>query len=104
MNKRGFSLIEILAVIVILGLLATLIIPMVTDSLEDSRQNIARESALGYVRAIDEYAIRIKMSSNTTLNANYNIDRNGNLVNSVDNTEVQGLWRKKLYRFILIMD
>lgn len=38
-NKRGFTLIEILAVIVILAVLAVITIPIVMGIIEDTRKN-----------------------------------------------------------------
>jgi len=49
MNKRGFTLIEVLIVVIILGILATLAIPQFTNMVKRARVSEAW-SALGAVR------------------------------------------------------
>lgn len=54
-NKKGFTLVELLAVIVILGLLAVLIVPKVTETLKKSRININQSSVSGLQRVADNF-------------------------------------------------
>ena len=83
MNKKGFTLIELLAVIIILGLIALIIFPKVNEQLEKSRQNLAKDSALSYTKAIDEYIIHEQMNKNIIkLNGIYYIDDSGNIYNN----------------------
>lgn len=56
--KKGFTLIELLAVIVILGLIAVITIPIVGRVLDNSKFNVALESALGYISAANAEASR----------------------------------------------
>ena len=49
MNKKGFTLIEIIAVIIILGILAFIAIPQVMNAIENSEKNGAIVSANRYV-------------------------------------------------------
>ena len=37
-NKKGFTLVELLAVIVVLGLLAAIILPKITDTVSDAEK------------------------------------------------------------------
>ena len=52
MNKKGFTLVELLAIIVILAIIAVITVPIVLNVIENSRKGAARSSALGYVDAI----------------------------------------------------
>ena len=45
MNKKGFTLVELLAVIVILGLIAVILVPKVQGVVRDSKKNAAYENA-----------------------------------------------------------
>lgn len=57
MNKKGFTLIEILAVIVVLGLLGAIIIPKVVNTIDGSKKNSDIVSAELLVRALTNIAI-----------------------------------------------
>ena len=54
-NKKGFTLIELMAVIILLGLIIMIIVPKITDSIENSKKNAAIDSALGYVKSARDY-------------------------------------------------
>ena len=82
MNKKAFTLIELLAVIIIIGVIAIITIPKVKDSLENSKKNIVKASAYGYKKAINQYILEQEMNKNKVkLQGTYNIDNNGNLYN-----------------------
>lgn len=52
MKKKGFTLVEILAVIVILGVIMTITLPKVLDIIQDSRNKTYEEQ----IRAIEQAA------------------------------------------------
>jgi len=52
-NKKGFTLIELLAVIVILAIIALIAIPIVLNMIESARKAAARDTAYGYIDAIE---------------------------------------------------
>ena len=55
-NKvKGFTLIELLAVIVILAVVALVATPIILTSVSNAKKSAARTSALGYVKAVDDY-------------------------------------------------
>ena len=56
-QKRGFSLAELMVVIVIIGLLATLVAPRALDALRRAMGSKAEIDILALSAALDEYAI-----------------------------------------------
>lgn len=57
MNKNGFTLVEILAVIVVLGLIVALIIPRVVDFISDSKKNSYDISTKMLIKALNTLAV-----------------------------------------------
>lgn len=81
MKKNGFTLIELLAVIVIISIIAVITIAKVNDSIEESRKNIAKNSAYNYTKAVQQYVYHEAMNKNTVkLNGTYSV-KNGKLRN-----------------------
>jgi len=52
-NKNGFTLIELLAIIVILAIIAVITVPIISDTMEKSRKDAAKDSTYGYVDAVN---------------------------------------------------
>ena len=61
MNKKAFTLIELMAIITILGLLLVLIVPKVKDILNNSKEQISYESTKKMVNIFDEYYTRMRL-------------------------------------------
>ncbi|MDD3241370.1 MAG: prepilin-type N-terminal cleavage/methylation domain-containing protein [Bacilli bacterium] len=55
MNKKGFTLIEILAVIVILGVIMVIAVPFVTGYIERSKRNALLSTADGFIDSVVLY-------------------------------------------------
>lgn|SRR5574344_2073843 len=59
--KKGYTLVELLTVIIILSVLALITVPVVTNIINDSKLSSAERSLEGYVKAIEnaqiDYAI-----------------------------------------------
>lgn len=64
MKQKGFTLIELLAVIVILAIIALVAIPIITNSIDESKKGAAISSAYGYIDAVEKYAMMYEMDSN----------------------------------------
>lgn len=56
-SKRieGFTLVELLAVIIILSIVAIITVPIVLTSVKNAKEKIAKTSALGYIQAVNNY-------------------------------------------------
>ena len=67
MKKKAFTLIELLAVIIVLAIIALVAIPLVLNAIEESRQGAAKASATSYVRAI-ETKVASSLIENTSCN------------------------------------
>ena len=52
-NKKGFTLIELLAVIVILAIIALIATPIILNMIENAKVGAAKDSAYGYIDAIE---------------------------------------------------
>ncbi len=57
MKKKGFTLVELLAVIVILAVIALIATPMIMDVIEKSRRGAAIESVNGILEAAENYQL-----------------------------------------------
>ena len=126
MNKKnGFTLVELIAVIVILGVLAIIIVPRINNAIENSRKNSVAVSATQYSKSITNYflnsesdtsKVSVDMSGsffvsegNLTRNgSNYDISFSGEAptggrVNLINGEVVSGCLLLDKY-FVIIMD
>lgn len=72
-NQRGFTLIEIIAVLVILGILAAIAIPKYLDMRMDSIRNAA-QGAVSELNARERLALAKSKLSDSTANDYYTVD------------------------------
>ena len=63
-KNKGFTLVELLAVIIVLGIIMVIVIPKIGDAYNASRKKIAYENAQRLVKSFDEYYVRKKIRSN----------------------------------------
>lgn len=61
--KKGFTLMELLAVIVILAIISLIAIPIILNIIEASRKGAKETSALGYIDAVEKYIITSEVDS-----------------------------------------
>ena len=56
-KKKGFTLVELLAVIVILAIIALIATPIILNVINDAKKEAAKDSAYGYIEAIENAII-----------------------------------------------
>lgn len=56
-SQRGFTLIEIMVVVVILGILAAMVVPKVLDRPDQARATAARQDIAGLMQALKLYRL-----------------------------------------------
>ena len=79
-NEKGLTLIELLAVIVILGIIAAIAIPMIGNVVEDSREKAEVNEALNIISAAKQkYAVE-----NVKGNISYTGDQLSDYIKNVD--------------------
>ena len=73
MDKKAFTLIELLAVIVILGILALIVTPILINVVKDSNEKSYKLSADGYISAVNDYILSNQLDGKKVENGKYNI-------------------------------
>lgn len=85
-NNKGFTLVEVLAIIVILGILITIIAPNVTTLINENKKNSLEKLNTSITSAaklyISDHKYEIKLTS-STCNANDTID-----IDKIGNTDL----------------
>jgi type IV pilus assembly protein PilA len=65
MNKRGFTLVELLAVLVVLGVIAMIAVPVTVNLISDSRKNTFKNSVNGMIQSVEIYSTKVAGSATT---------------------------------------
>ena len=73
MNKKGFTLVELLAVIAILAILVILAIPSVLDIYNNSREKIRVQTVKTYINATKKFYMKENLSNSKLLDGETNI-------------------------------
>ena len=66
MNKKGFTLVELLAVIVILAIIALIAVPIILNVIDEAKRGAAENSANGYLEAVEKQIALDLLNNNTT--------------------------------------
>ena len=83
MKKKGFTLIELIAVIVVLAIITLIAVPIISKVVDKARKGAAEESALNYIDAVEKYVILHDLDS-----TKYPYDLKNNTFNVSSNTEI----------------
>lgn len=71
MNRKGFTLVELLSVIVILGILSLISVPIVMNIINGVQKKSTEESAYGYVEALNQAIVDSNYSTKKKINNGY---------------------------------
>lgn len=88
MKKKGFTLIELLAVIVIISVVAMIAVPIILNVINNSKKEAIKQSAVGYVDAIEKTILKNKTENDNT---NYDGDYTINKTKIIKNSETASL-------------
>lgn len=89
-NVKGFTLVELLAIIVILAIIAIITVPIILNVIENSRIGAIKNSAYGYKDSISKYYIsNLSENSELKLQGEYKISEGKITGNGINNIEMQ---------------
>ena len=57
-KRKGFTLVELLAVIVVLAIISLIATPVVLNIIESAKKGSAEQSAIAYVKAIENSVVK----------------------------------------------
>ena len=83
MNKKGFTLMELLAILVILAVIAVITIPIILNVVENARRGSIRNSAYGYRDGINKFYL-----SKFSVDSSYSIENGEYSVSMLKNMGV----------------
>lgn len=83
-NRKGFTLVELLAVIIILGIIMVIIIPKVTTTIKDSKQKTYESSARALEREAENFYLMKKSKQEQFSGCTYNFTTNTNTCDGYD--------------------
>lgn len=83
-KNNAFTLIELLAVVIIIGLLAVLIIPRINSTIKDSRKNAGELSSYALVRESDDFYLTNRGSESSFEACTYDFSNNINTCNGFE--------------------
>ena len=78
-RKNAFTLIELLAVIVVLAIIALIATPIVMNTIKNAKKGAAERTADNYIKQVETAVAEAKLENKSVPNGTYNIDGNGNL-------------------------
>ncbi|MBP3920503.1 MAG: leucine-rich repeat domain-containing protein [Bacilli bacterium] len=85
MKNKGFTLIELLAVIIIIAIIAVITIPKINSIIKQAQLGIAKDSAYGYKKAVDNYYYdKLVNKEKIKLDGAYKVNNIGELFNDYD--------------------
>ena len=78
-RKNAFTLIELLAVIVVLAIIALIATPIVMNTIKKSKKGAAERSADSYIKQVETAVAEERLNKNEVLEGEYQITSDGNL-------------------------
>lgn len=80
MKKRGFTLVELLAVIIVLAVIALIATPMILNVITEAKKGAAKESAHAYIKAVDNSLVAYMLKNNVSYEyGKYEVKEDGSI-------------------------
>ena len=73
-KNKGFTLVELLAVIVILALIALIATPIILNVINDAKKQAAKDSAYGYMDAVEKYIVSSELEDKSIKDRTYRVE------------------------------
>ena len=73
-KKKGFTLVELLAVIVILAIIALIATPIILNVINDAKKQAAKDSAYGYMDAVEKYIVSSELEDKSIKDGTYSVE------------------------------
>ena len=73
-KNKGFTLVELLAVIVILALIALIATPIILNVINDAKKQAAKDSAYGYMDAVEKYIVSSELEDESIQDGTYRVE------------------------------
>ena len=78
-KKKGFTLLELLAVIIILAIIALIATPIIMRVISRVKESANERSIFNYVRTVEETLVAARTKGKSVANGTYEVDDNGNI-------------------------
>jgi len=79
MNKKGFTLVEVLAVIVLISVIALITVPIIGNVIQTSKENAFIDTGYGLVKSAQTYQLeKQRLNEDYELSINYTTGENKN--------------------------
>ena len=73
-KNKGFTLVELLAVIVILALIALIATPIILNVINDAKKQAAKDSAYGYMDAVEKNIVSSELEDKSIKDGTYRVE------------------------------
>ena len=73
-KNKGFTLVELLAVIVILALIGLIATPIILNVINDAKKQAAKDSAYGYMDAVEKYIVSSELEDKSIQDGTYSVE------------------------------
>ena len=73
-KNKGFTLVELLAVIVILALIALIATPIILNVINDAKKQAAKDSVYGYMDAVEKYIVSSELEDKSIQDGTYRVE------------------------------